>query len=48
LPHFYFEQGVDYYRKIMAFPYPAYFWKANPEPFPSQVQAKQKRLFAYE
>ena len=45
LPHFYFEQGVDVYRKIMAFPYPAYFWKANPEPFPSAIQALQNEQF---
>lgn len=44
-PHFDFLEGVDIYRKIMAFPYSAAFWARNPEPFPTESQAKRNQLF---
>lgn len=44
-PHFDFLEGVDIYRKIMAFPYSAAFWARNPEPFPTESQALRNQLF---
>jgi hypothetical protein len=44
-PHFDFLEGVDIYRKIMAFPYSAAYWAQNPAPYPTESQAKRNQLF---
>lgn len=45
LPHFQFQNGVDIYRKIMAFPYSLNFWSGHLAAFPNSSVQTRNQIF---
>jgi hypothetical protein len=44
-PHFEFQNGVNIYRKIMAFPYPSSYWSGHLASFPNSSVQSRNQIF---